>query len=453
MGVAYNSKIVTSGLVLNLDTANSKSSRGRLSNVLSWNNWTVGSGGVSGYVVNGDGNSRLIDTSPYSTQDIVWDVSNQDATSDADGGFETLFFNIDPTKLYRFSVWIRRKTIGNGSTYLGPHSNWGEQVGNYILNRSDNAQNINPYFVAQNWWGVANTWYLVVGHVWPAGSGTGSAHPDTGIYAANGTKVSSATDYTWAQTNTTSFLRTYLYYSTDTSTNQQWYQPRVDIINDGYPTIADLLAGAGNTLYDMSPSKFDAAIINNNKFSVNVLPHDGSNDYVSLPSPSNRWSWTPSVGNGLTEFSLEMWIKSSDVDGLIFSKPWNGNGEYNYRAGHSQLILQIGNQSYSQNFSTMCTGNWECGVFIITPTQVAVYRNGLINAAFANHSITNAVPTSGNSNLPLAIMTLYPYGDGTWDFPTHAIAGDLAIFRMYNKVLTSDEVFQNYMAQKGRFGL
>ncbi len=86
-------------------------------------------------------------------------------------------------------------------------------------------------------------------------------------------------------------------------------------------------------------------------------------------------------------------------------------------------------------------------------TQKAVYRNGVIDAAFTNHSITNVTPTYGNGGEDLAIMTLYPYGESAWNQPTHAIAGSLALFRAYNTVLTPPEISRNYQALKGRFGL
>src|SRR5210317_764736 len=119
MSAVSGANIPNDNFALVVSASNTKTLEGRLTNILETNfpAWTIGTGSSTGYGQNGDGNSRIIDTNPWGYPDIVWDVSNQDATSDADGGWNGSDFEIDNTKMYRFSVWIRRKTIGNGSTY------------------------------------------------------------------------------------------------------------------------------------------------------------------------------------------------------------------------------------------------------------------------------------------------------------------------------------------------
>lgn len=204
-----------------------------------WNTWTVSTGAVTNYSVNGDGNSRIIDTNPWGKQDIVWDISNQDAASDADGGWNGSNFAIDNTKTYRFSVFVRRKNIGNGTFYFGTHG-----YSNAVLNRSNGSTNTNPYFCTKAWWGEAGEWYLVTGHVWPSNSGVGAVMPDSGVYKMNGEKLYSNIDFVWQTTTTTSHHRAYLYYSTNTATNQQMYQPRVDVVDGTEPTIHELLTNS-----------------------------------------------------------------------------------------------------------------------------------------------------------------------------------------------------------------
>jgi hypothetical protein len=205
--------------------------------------------------------------------------------------------------------------------------------------------------------------------------------------------------------------------------------------------------GSGTTWTDLSLNKFNGTIVNGATYSNNVFTFDGTDDYVSLPSPSSRWNWTPAK-----EYSFEMWVNSSDTSGQYFSKPWNGNGEYNYRSAHNNWYTEIGNQSHGQSFTSLATGTWQHAVFIVNATQKAVYRNGVINASFTNHSITNVTPVLAGSNIDLSIMTLYPYGT-SFDFPTHAIAGNLAVFRAYNAVLSAEEILQNFNAVRGRFGV
>lgn len=207
--------------------------------VIKWDYWVTGTGSITGYSINGDGNSRVLDTNPWGVSDVVWDVSNQDVASDADGGWNGSNFNIDNSKMYRLATFVRRKTIGDGSFYLGTHG-----YPDAVLNRSNGASNTNPYFTARAWWGNANQWYLVTGFIWPAGSGTGAVMADSGIYAMDGTKIASNSDFVWQSTTTSSHHRSYLYYSINTSTNQQWYQPRVDIVDGTEPTISELLSNS-----------------------------------------------------------------------------------------------------------------------------------------------------------------------------------------------------------------
>jgi phage-related protein len=255
--------------------------------IINMSSWIAGTAGsATGYTQNGDGNSRIVDSTPYGELQTVWDVSNQDAgASDGDGtapdgGWNGSLFPITNSSLYRFSVWIRRKTIGNGSTYLGlnGYNSVGSNIG--VLIRGTGATSTNPYFYAASWPYAASEWMLLVGHVWPVGSGTGAAHVDTGIYRTNGTKVANMTDFVWQTLNTQALHRSYLYYSSDTSTNQQFYDPRVDIVNGSQPSIADLISYSPSALANKSGSdvcakSLAACTVRNNSIHFGGFPGVG----------------------------------------------------------------------------------------------------------------------------------------------------------------------------------
>lgn len=182
--------------------------------------------------------------------------------------------------MYRYSTWVRRKTIGNGQTYLGVNGYVG--AANYgVLNKSNLSISTNPYFLAANWWGVANDWYLVVGHVWPFDSVAGSAHVDTGIYTAAGVKVLGLIDFVWQdRENQISNQKAYLFYSTDTTTNQQFYDPRVDVIDGTAPSIEDLLYNSSSKLsarlgQDVCSKSLSACIMRNNSLHYGGFPGVG----------------------------------------------------------------------------------------------------------------------------------------------------------------------------------
>jgi hypothetical protein len=214
--------------------------------------------------------------------------------------------------------------------------------------------------------------------------------------------------------------------------------------------------GTGTTWTDLSGNGNNGTLINGPTFdsgNLGSISFDGINDYVSLSSPSNKWAWTPSATTGYNVLSIEMWTKSTDTSGRYFSRPWNGSGEYNYWLTADGWYQQIGNQSSNRTFTSLATGNWEHIVCVVTATQSAVYRNGTVNQNFSSHNITNNTPASGNSNLPLAIMTLYPYGSGWGGDTGHAILGSVSNFKIYSRVLSPEEVLQNFNATRGRYGI
>lgn len=234
------------------------------------------------------------------------------------------------------------------------------------------------------------------------------------------------------------------------------------IITDGLVLCLDAAnsksySGSGTAWNDLSSNGYNATLTNSPSFISNNFSFDGTNDYVAVSSPSNRFSWTPS-GVGMNSMSIELWVKSSDTNGYYISKPWNGGGEYNYTVTHNSFNCRVGvagggGEIYGMSFSSLATNNWEHIVCITTPTQMAVYRNGVIGTNFSNHSITNNVPTNGNGNLSLCIMTLYPYGEGWAGITSHAVSGNMSNFKLYNRLLSANEVLQNYNAIKGRFSL
>ena len=261
-------------------------------NVLAQNfpSWSVGTGSSTGYGQNGDGNSRKNDINPYGETDVVWNVSNQDSASNADGGWNSSYFSVDSSKTYRFSVWVRRKVRGNGHFYFGVYGRNSSNT-NIGVGRTSGGTTGNHYFEVNTHWDDwpnyttdEDQWYLVVAHMHPVGY-TGSNHADTGVYNINGEKVHSGmVDGIWLSGTVKAQHRTYLYYSTNTSTNQQWWDPRVEVVGEGSPpTVTDLLPvnrtvrfsdvvqhTAGSITADITDS-FDRAYSDSQSYSVQFV--------------------------------------------------------------------------------------------------------------------------------------------------------------------------------------
>lgn len=239
---------VTDGLVAHFPFDGTLKGIGN-TNILDYTTWTVGStGSQSGFSQNGDGNSIIEMEDPFGRATAVWRAFGNDATSNADGGWNGGSFAIDNTKLYRFSTWVRRDTVGNGYFYLGCY---GYGSVNGVLNNANGTSNYtNPYFTSRSWGDLpVGEWVLVVGHIFPHDHTDTSMHPDSGYYNTRGERIGSCyRDYRWRPETTSANHRSYLYYSTDATTDQRWVYPRVDICDGSEPTIEDLLRCEGNVV-------------------------------------------------------------------------------------------------------------------------------------------------------------------------------------------------------------
>lgn len=254
-------------------------------NMMDYSHWVTSSGvAPDGYRLNGaSGENQIIDDiDPFGSSTKVWRALGNTVSSDSDGGWNAMNQKIDSNKLYRKTVWVKRKVLGNGSFYFGTHGDGGAS-GVYHIDTG--ILNTNPYFDYRTWNMTLDKWYLLVGHVYPWDTTTTVDHPDSGWYeAGNPTKIQalSRSDFKWQKGNTTTYHRTYLYYSTDASTDHRWCYPRMEEINGFEPSISDLVSGfeeskvtvkckscqewleqgyAGNGLYNIYPSSVPGGML------------------------------------------------------------------------------------------------------------------------------------------------------------------------------------------------
>lgn len=432
-------KVETSNIQATIDPANIKYNPqvAYNTNLLNYSTWNVGSGSVGMFGANGTAaeNTRIYDTDPFNQSSIVWQSPTNDATSDADGGWDSSNITVDPTKLYRFSVWIRRKTIGNGSYYLGTYgkNSAGTNIG--VLNRSNGAVNTNPYFTASAWGSLAaNTWYLFVGHVWPIGSGTGTSHPDSGIYNISGTKVASVDDFVWQTGTVYCTHRTYLYYSTDTTTIQQWSHPRVDLCNGKQIPFSGLISNQSNTLVNPITNTPIATTKNQVPTTAGkTLLFNNDTHYMVLP---NSLGYTDAV-------SVFAWVKIAGVP----------KGGYHIICGGQELEISIptvgalrtglltssGRYVIDQG-SGLANGAWHYVGFTVSGTIKTAYIDGV---SVGTQIIAGTLVSS------FANRAVGRFGADT----TYALNGELSSFRVYNSALTAAQVRNNFNALRGRFGI
>lgn len=211
--------------------------------------WTIGSGSVGNFIQNGptDENIRVWGVDPHNKSSILWSSPN-DATSDADGGWDYTGITIDKKKAYRSSIWIKRVGANNsGYIYLGADSSGGTV-------KLDNSPDDNPYFlVVEANKLLLDRWYLFVGYI--HGSEDTSTNSYSGVYdGITGKKIINGTDFKNSSTATTQTHRTYNYYDTNSATVQYFWGPRFEELNGNESPIEALLgipksATSGNNAY------------------------------------------------------------------------------------------------------------------------------------------------------------------------------------------------------------
>ena len=233
------------------------------------------------------------------------------------------------------------------------------------------------------------------------------------------------------------------------------YNPK--IVTDGLiaavdPKNSKSYSGSGTTIFDLTNNKYNGTLYNSTSYSDGVLVFNGTSQHIGFSSPSRRFAWAPVGTTGNKIVTIETWVKTSDTTGYFFSKPWNGSGVYNYWVTPTSFVTQVATY-HNLTFTSFVDGNWKHVVAVINETQKALYVNGKLYAGFTNHNEVSDTPTSGDGTIPLAVMTLYPYGAGWAGNANFSIDGSLALFRFYNRQLSEAEIQQNFNATRGRFGV
>ena len=213
--------------------------------------------------------------------------------------------------------------------------------------------------------------------------------------------------------------------------------------------------GSGTTVGDASGGNHGGSLTNGPTWSTDTpsgtgysVSLNGSNAYVTIPD----YYGLKYAGNTLT---LAVWIKPdpAEVDGgCILSKPWNWDGEYNYRICMSSnrtlyLALQGGGVTYALSTTASISANkWSFVAATVDASQkVNLYIDGGLNVTGVGN-ISSWVPVGGDSNISLAIGTLFPYGTGWGGNSAYSFNGLVDDPRVFNGVLSAERIRKLYAA-------
>ena len=364
------------------DSQSVVASLGRIfNNLLDPGKWTISSGSQPGFNQNGvtAENQVLAALAPDGAPSLIWkSVSN--GGNNGDGGWDTDNFAFDHAKPYRFTTWIRMSGNTTGSVYLGVG-------GNTVKNLADSTINSNPYFFAsQRSAFTVNRWYLFVGYVWPS-SFTGTDVAASKIYdSVTGEAIATGTDFKWNSASTLTSHRTYQYYTT-AGAIQEFWAPRVDIIDGSETPITTLLAIAKSGLAASSASSAVSS--------------------ASASAGSSAASATSSATSALASASSA--TAANDALQLVGGISWLGDATIRLLSG-VRIIKDGTGATAGWNAHRYSVESYTGGAYIsFQPASTSEFMIGLNTDPASN----NSYDTIDYAWYCLANGTLYSYENGT----------------------------------------
>lgn len=436
--------------------------------------------------ISGAANGTLGATSDISTDDPTWKTGSNCKLNGClyfDGGDYVLMdsgTNYSNTQSHTYSAWV--KLTANPASYAWIINNGGGNTGTSLIIRNVGGNVLKPAFFYNGGASVVNgnttlslnTWYQL-----------------TTSYDTNTAKVSFYIDGKFDSTSNT--LTSWNSGSTAFRIGS-WYTPsyyptglidEVKIYNSaltadqvkldynfgsslGFSTgqneADDLTDGAGSppilywnfdeksdtTANDKSGNNYSGTTFNSPEWTTgkigSALKFDGLNDHVSTAT-SNPFEYT----DGNITFETWFYHRSADTDtSYLFSKAWNGNGQYNYRiyfSGNTDniIVALLGSTAWSTTTANTFTDDtWHhLAVTLADDSSVKIYVDGKLEKS-DTHNITSWVPSSDDSNIRLSIGSLYPYGNSWAGVTSYSFQGLLDEIKIYDYVRTPTQIAYDY---------
>jgi hypothetical protein len=215
------------------------------------------------------------------------------------------------------------------------------------------------------------------------------------------------------------------------------YSPK--IVTDGLVFYLDAAntksyPGTGTVWADISRTNNNGTLTNGPTFNSSnggSIVFDGTNDYVTFSTITN------------TVYTIEFWYKMFGNDnsfGYFASSGNNGLaiGEGGAGVGFGQFYYWNG--SAAALLGTIpSTTNWNhiCALINTTTNNIQIFGNG------------NQLSTTTVTSMSTTISEIGRYITSNVNF----LRGNLAVYKIYNRALTTTEITQNYNATRTRFGL
>lgn len=196
--------------------------------------------------------------------------------------------------------------------------------------------------------------------------------------------------------------------------------------------------GSGTNWTDISGNGINGVLYNLSYSNSNngYFVFDGIGDYVSF-------STNLPVTNDLT---YEMWLNPSELNSsqfyaLLNHDGWN-DGYVHFQFLGNQLMFALNPKNDKLADFTFSTNQWYHIAAVLSSynDRVSFYVNG----SFVNHaSYVGEIPQVKSTTLKL----------GTWNADSRFFKGKIGLIRVYQRVLSSAEILNNFEVSSPRFGL
>jgi hypothetical protein len=213
---------------------------------------------------------------------------------------------------------------------------------------------------------------------------------------------------------------------------------------------ASSYSGTGPTWYDLTSNNADFNLENSPTYNASnggYFEFNGSNQAASSPSSTGVTSF-----DYTDDYSVEIWynpdVSQINSDSWIVSK-WVGSGDFPYGLRYRTTSVQFWSEVYDSGTTyraraASTSGSWvqNVSVYDWSNDQLMSYIDGNLASSVIDLSLITTTVANSTS------VVLGRRGDSIGHFK-----GGVAIFRIYDKALSSTEILQNYNANKDRFGL
>ena len=191
--------------------------------------------------------------------------------------------------------------------------------------------------------------------------------------------------------------------------------------------------GTGTSWVDLSDQGNNGTLTNGPTFSSSdggSIVFDGTNDYVDLGDNFN-------LATGTFDFWFNLDNSPASTDRI-----WGKNQNFECRwTGTPQFVVDLGASSSITSTKT----DWSAGQWY----NITLTWNSSSNVSTLY--VQGAQDTTGTATSPVGLTGNFRIGSSLDN--SAYMDGKVAIFKVYNTVLTSAQVAENYNANRSRFGL